>query len=38
MKTSARNQFSGVIKEVILGSVNAEVLVEVSGGETIVYP
>jgi molybdate transport system regulatory protein len=36
MKTSARNQFSGVIKEVILGSVNAEVLVEVSGGETIV--
>ena len=36
MKTSARNQFSGVIKDVLLGSVYAEVLVELSGGETIV--
>lgn len=36
MKTSARNQFTGVIKEVHIGSVNAEVLVEVSGGESIV--
>ena len=36
MKTSARNQFSGVVKDVILGSVNAEVLVELSGGEIIV--
>ena len=36
MKASARNQFSGVIKEVILGAVNAEVHVGLPGGETIV--
>jgi molybdate transport system regulatory protein len=36
MKTSARNQFSGVIKEVTIGAVNAEVVVELGGGETIV--
>ncbi|QWF70099.1 TOBE domain-containing protein [Methylomonas paludis] len=36
MKTSARNQFSGVIKEVVIGSVNAEVILELSGGELIV--
>ena len=36
MKTSARNQFSGVITEVIIGSVNAEVKLELAGGESIV--
>ena len=36
MKTSARNQFSGVVKEVVVGAVYAEVLVELSGGESIV--
>jgi len=36
MKTSARNQFSGVIKEVVVGAVNAEVVVELNGGESIV--
>jgi molybdate transport system regulatory protein len=36
MKTSARNQFSGIVKDVIIGAVNAEVLVELSGGDTIV--
>jgi molybdate transport system regulatory protein len=36
MKTSARNQFNGVIKEVTIGAVNAEVLVEINGGESIV--
>ena len=36
MKASARNQFSGVIEEVILGAVNAEVHVGLAGGETIV--
>ncbi|WP_333879180.1 TOBE domain-containing protein [Methylobacter sp.] len=36
MKTSARNQFSGVIKEVIIGAVNAEVVVELNEGESIV--
>ncbi|MGD0960033.1 MAG: TOBE domain-containing protein [Methylomonas sp.] len=36
MKTSARNQFNGVIKEVHIGSVNAEVVVELSGGEFVV--
>lgn len=36
MKTSARNQFSGTIKEVNLGAVNAEVLIGLKGGETII--
>ncbi|AMK77927.1 MULTISPECIES: TOBE domain-containing protein [Methylomonas] len=36
MKASARNQFSGTIKEVIIGAVNAEVHVGLKGGETIV--
>ncbi len=36
MKTSARNQFDGVVKEVILGAVNAEVIVGLPGGETII--
>ena len=36
MKTSARNQFNGVVKEVQIGAVYAEVVVELSGGESIV--
>lgn len=35
MLTSARNQFSGTIKEVNIGAVNAEVLISLKGGETI---
>lgn len=36
MKASARNQFTGTVSEVILGAVNAEVHVNLKGGETIV--
>jgi len=36
MKASARNQFSGTVSEVIIGAVNAEVHVDLKGGETIV--
>lgn len=36
MQASARNQFSGTVKEVIIGAVNAEVHVGLKGGETIV--
>ena len=36
MKSSARNQFSGIINEVIIGAVNAEVHIGLHGGETIV--
>lgn len=36
MKASARNQFSGTVSEVIIGAVNAEVLIGLSGGDTIV--
>jgi molybdate transport system regulatory protein len=36
MKASARNQFKGTVKEVIIGAVNAEVHVELKGGATIV--
>ncbi len=36
MKTSARNQFSGTVKEVLIGAVNAEVHVCLKGGETVV--
>ena len=36
MKTSARNQFTGTVSEVIIGAVNAEVHVGLKGGETIV--
>ena len=36
MKTSARNQFSGTVKDVVIGAVNAEVHVGLSGGEIIV--
>ena len=36
MKTSARNQFTGTVNEVIIGAVNAEVHIGLKGGETIV--
>ena len=35
MKASARNQFTGTVKDVIVGAVNAEVHVSLKGGETI---
>lgn len=36
MKASARNQFTGIVSEVLIGAVNAEVHVVLKGGETIV--
>ena len=36
MKTSARNQFTGIVSEVLIGAVNAEVHISLKGGETIV--
>lgn len=36
MKTSARNQFTGIVNDVLIGAVNAEVHVGLKGGETIV--
>lgn len=36
MKISARNQFKGIVSEVRPGSVYAEVLVQLTGGDTLV--
>lgn len=36
MKASARNQFVGIVSEVLLGAVNAEVHLVLKGGESIV--
>lgn len=36
MKASARNQFSGIVSDVIIGAVNAEVHVNLKGGDTLV--
>ena len=36
MKASARNQFTGIVNEVLIGAVNAEVHLSLKGGETIV--
>jgi len=36
MKISARNQLKGKIDKVIMGSVNAEVVIHTNGGEEIV--
>ena len=36
MKISARNMLKGKVKKIIPGAVNSEVIIETSGGETIV--
>ena len=36
MKTSARNQFTGTVSEVLMGAVNAEIHIGLKGGETII--
>jgi molybdopterin-binding protein len=36
MKISARNALKGTIKQLTLGAVNAEVVVELAGGQEIV--
>ena len=36
MKTSARNQFTGTVSEVVVGAINSEVHVSLKGGETII--
>lgn len=36
MRISARNVINGTIKEIISGAVNSEIVVQTSGGETIV--
>src|SRR5690606_15648154 len=36
MKTSARNQFCGKVKNLKLGAVKAEVIVDIGGGSTLV--
>lgn len=36
MLTSARNQFPGTIKEIKIGVVNAEVVIGLKGGETVI--
>ena len=36
MKISARNQLKGKIEKLIYGSVNAEVIIAIDGGEKIV--
>lgn len=35
MKTSARNQFLGTIKSIKLGQINAEVVMDIGGGNTL---
>lgn len=35
MKTSARNQFLGKIKSIKLGQINAEVVMDIGGGDTL---
>lgn len=35
MKTSARNQFLGTIKSIKLGPINAEVILDIGGGDTL---
>nr|WP_315595728.1 TOBE domain-containing protein [uncultured Cupriavidus sp.] len=36
MKTSARNQFSGVVAQATAGAVNDEIIINVDGGQQIV--
>lgn len=35
MKTSARNQFLGTVKSIKLGAINAEVVLDIGGGDTL---
>jgi molybdate transport system regulatory protein len=35
MKLSARNTLKGTVKEIVIGSVNAEVIIELSGGDRV---
>lgn len=35
MKTSARNQFLGSVKSIKLGAINAEVILDIGGGDTL---
>lgn len=35
MKTSARNQFLGKVKNIKLGQINAEVIVDIGGGDSL---
>jgi len=36
MKLSARNVLKGRVKSIVLGAVNAEVVIEISGGTEVV--
>jgi molybdate transport system regulatory protein len=36
LKTSARNQFKGKVKSATAGAVNAEIVLELAGGQTVV--
>jgi molybdate transport system regulatory protein len=36
MLTSARNQFQGIIKDIRIGAVNAEVIINLQGGESLI--
>ncbi len=36
MKISARNRLSGIVREVVLGAVNAEVTLEIAPGVNVV--
>ncbi|MCX7098051.1 MAG: TOBE domain-containing protein [Methylococcales bacterium] len=36
MKTSARNQFKGIVSDVLIGAVNAEVHITLTGGANLV--
>lgn len=36
MKASARNQFKGIVSDVVIGAVNAEVMISLKGGDSIV--
>ncbi len=35
MKTSARNQFLGTVKSIKLGAINAEIVMDIGGGDTL---
>ncbi|HZI83175.1 MAG TPA: TOBE domain-containing protein [Casimicrobiaceae bacterium] len=36
MKTSARNQFKGTVREMVKGPVSCEITIEISGGTRVV--